>query len=64
MYIVGKALYNLFVICFIGKRRFVLFAYFCLNSRIRLCIYDPEVTEANNPTDECEFWITPSISQN
>lgn len=40
---------------FVGKRTFVLFSYFCPNPRIRLCVYHPEVTEANNPADQCEL---------
>lgn len=41
----------------------MLFACFCPDSRIRLCSYHPEIIEANNPTAQCEFWITLSMSQ-
>lgn len=63
MYVVGKALDSLFLVCFIGKKRFVLFACFCPCSKMRLCARDPEAAEADNPSDWCEFWITPSMSQ-
>lgn len=48
MYVIGKSLDNLFFGLFYLKEE--LYA-FCPNSRIRLFLYDPEVIEANNPTD-------------
>lgn len=50
MYVIGKSLDNLFFFFGLFYLKEELCA-FCPNSRIRLFLYDPEVIEANNPTD-------------
>lgn len=61
MWFVGEALDELFSVYW--KEDIRVFFLLLSKSRIRLCIYHPEVTEAHSPTDRCEFWIIPTMSQ-